>query len=57
VGIVDEDDVSIAPNQIKSSSFLDVESVHLEFGNVTLLDVNVSQLCGCRNTSCGLKTS
>lgn len=43
VGGGDEDVTSIAPNQIKFSSFLDVESVHLEFGNVTMSDVvNVS---------------
>jgi hypothetical protein len=31
--------ISIAPNQITFSSFSNVENVHLEFGNVTLLDV------------------
>jgi hypothetical protein len=37
--------ISITLIQIISSSFLDVENVHLEFGNVTLLDVvDVSQL-------------
>jgi hypothetical protein len=45
VGIVDEDATSTAPNKIKSSSLLDVESVHLEYVNVTLLNVvNASQL-------------
>jgi hypothetical protein len=39
VGRDDEDVASIALNQIKLSSFLDVESVHLEFGNVTMSDV------------------
>ncbi len=41
VGGVDEDVASIVPNQTKSSSLSNVESVHLE----TLLDdVNVSKL-------------
>ncbi len=37
--------ISIALNQIIFSSFSNVENVHLEFGNVTLLNVvDVSQL-------------
>ncbi len=45
VGIVDENLASTTSNQIKSSSVSNVENVHLEFRNVTLLDVvNVSQL-------------
>lgn len=39
MGGVDEDVTSIAPNQIKFSSLSNVESVHLESSNVTLLDV------------------
>jgi hypothetical protein len=39
VGGVDEDVASIALNQIRSSSLLVVERVHLEFSNVTLLNV------------------
>jgi hypothetical protein len=43
VGGGDEDVVLIAFNQIKSSSFSIVESVHLKFGNVIMSDVvNVS---------------
>jgi hypothetical protein len=45
VGGVDEDVASIVPNQTKFSSLSNVQSVHLEFGNVTLSNVvNVSQL-------------
>jgi hypothetical protein len=45
VGSVSEDVTSTTSNQMKSSSLLDVENVHLESGNVTLLDVaNVLQL-------------
>lgn len=45
VGGVDEDVASIVLNQTKSSSLSNVENVHLEFGNVTLLDIdNVLQL-------------
>jgi hypothetical protein len=45
MGGVDEDVTSISPSQIKFSSFSNVENVHLEFSNVTLLDViDVSQL-------------
>ncbi len=45
MGIIDENVASIALNQIKISSFLNVKSVHLEFNNVTLLDVvNVSHV-------------
>jgi hypothetical protein len=37
--------ISIALNQIIFSSFSNVENVHLEFGNVTLLNViDVSKL-------------
>ncbi len=39
MGGVDEDVASSALNQIKSLSLLVVESLHLEFNNVTLLDV------------------
>lgn len=39
VGGGDEDVALIALNQIKSSSFSNVESVHLKFGNVTVSDV------------------
>jgi hypothetical protein len=39
VGGVDETVASTTLNQIKSSSLLVVESVHLEFNNVTLLYV------------------
>jgi len=39
VGGVDEDVASTASNQIRFSSLLVVENVHLEFSNVTLLDV------------------
>jgi hypothetical protein len=39
VGKVDEDVASTTLSQIKSSSILVVESVHLEFSNVTLLNV------------------
>jgi hypothetical protein len=45
VGNVGEDVTSTTLNQIKSSSLLDVENVHLEYINVTLLNVaNVLQL-------------
>ncbi len=45
MGGVDEDVASIVPNQTKFSSLSNVQSVHLEFGNVTLSNVvNVSQL-------------
>jgi hypothetical protein len=36
VGGVDEDVASIVPNWTKISSIFNVQSVHLEFGNVTL---------------------
>jgi hypothetical protein len=36
---VDEDVASTTPNQIRSSSLLVVENVHLEFSNVTLLNI------------------
>jgi hypothetical protein len=39
VGGGDENVASIALNQITSSSFSNVESVHLEFGNVTMSNV------------------
>lgn len=39
MGGVDEDVASTTLNQIRSSSLLVVESVQLEFSNVTLLDV------------------
>ncbi len=45
VGSVGEDATLTTSNQIKSSSLLDVENVHLESGNATLLNVaNVLQL-------------
>jgi hypothetical protein len=44
-GNVGENVTSTTLNQIKSSSLLDVENVHLEYINVTLLNVaNVLQL-------------
>jgi hypothetical protein len=49
VGSVGEDATSTTPNQIKSLSFLDVENVHLESSNATLLDVvNVLQLAAIK---------
>jgi hypothetical protein len=43
--MVDENVTSTALNKIKSSSLLNVESVHLEFNNVTLSDVvNISHV-------------
>ncbi len=45
VGSVGEDATLTTHYQIKSSSLLNVENVHLEFSNVTLLNVvNVLQL-------------
>jgi hypothetical protein len=45
MGGVNEDVTSIALDEIRSSSLSNVESVHLESCNVTLLDVvDVSQL-------------
>ncbi len=45
MGIVDENVTLITPNQVRFSSFLNVESVHLEFNNVTLSNVvNVSHV-------------
>jgi hypothetical protein len=42
VGGIDEDPPSIAPTQMQFPSILDVENVHLQFGNI--LNVDVSQL-------------
>jgi hypothetical protein len=45
VGNVGKDVTLITPNQIKFPSLFDVENVHFESGNATLLDVaNVLQL-------------
>jgi hypothetical protein len=45
VGLVDENVASTVPNYIRSSSFLNVENVHLEFNSVTLSNVvNVSHV-------------
>jgi hypothetical protein len=55
VGGIDEDPPSIAFTQMQFPSFLDVENVHLQFGNI--LDVDVSQLVRYKSTSCNLNSS